>query len=907
MTWQLVALRWLGQAALGGIIVLAMGCLATSLCRQPVQKARLAIMTLVCALIVPWIGALPIAPRWSAPILPVDVGVPTHAHGGISTPSQSVVAKIASQRTAISKTSVSRVIEPTSVTRSMPVLRHPIAVAEPRVSDSMRKLISTQLLISAILSLYVAATAGLMAWWLLGQAVLFRTCRQARPVSDEIRSRFLTLSGPRGARVRLLESDRIALPFTFTWFRAVILLPSSLCREADSVALRYCLAHEWSHVERRDSWAWTLASASGFALFYQPLFWWLRRQLRLCQDFLADDRAAESGSPEEYAAYLVAVARFRLVGSCLPALGIGDRRSNLHRRIVMLVEDRLPLQRRCRRIWSAAAALLASAIVLAASGLRLDAAPPQDKPKTEERAAAKPAAKVETLSYTGVVKDKDTGGPIEGASVTVRRSILKPGGDNRVLQETKHKTDADGKYSFLIPPEQVAERSLYIELDVEHSDYATQAGFGYSLGMIRKNETIGGRPFFESVELRPGQPVTGRVQAPDGNLAKGVEILAYSVTTKKGENTFEYGSFSKAKTNDRGEFRVVLTTPGQAVFWILPSDAAPEAHRIPDEKRGDLGLFVLNKGSALKGRVLDSQGKPIAGIYVNAEHERDSGDATLEGLNVADAINRSAVTDADGGFALAPLPVGNFRIQPGIHARDGSGGREKRPLADVFVTQKFTIKDGETPEALELRAAPHVVIEAQWLDGKGQPTWGFEHHIFGQIDGTFWFGEAKPDDKGKVIARVPHGLENVQFGLMTNEHGALKYRLGKDARLQSGRQIHLGTLDHDVKGIEIVHYKAPILLVKAQTKDGSPVPGLIVSADYTETGDDQNGKMILRNGVQSDVSFEAQEDGRHRSSQLSPDREVTVKAQAEGFQPATTNVKLPEGDTKEVVLTLEPK
>src|SRR4029077_6399856 len=121
--------------------------------------------------------------------------------------------------------------------------------------------------------------------------------------------------------------------FTFTWFRAVILLPSSLCRDADSDALQYCLAHEWSHVERRDSWAWNLALVSGFALFYQPLFWWLRRQLRLCQDFLADDRAAGLGSPENYAAYLVALARCRIVDTSLPALGIGDRRSNLHRRI----------------------------------------------------------------------------------------------------------------------------------------------------------------------------------------------------------------------------------------------------------------------------------------------------------------------------------------------------------------------------------------------------------------------------------------------------------------------------------------------------------------------------------------------------------------------------------------------
>ena len=67
-----------------------------------------------------------------------------------------------------------------------------------------------------------------------------------------------------------------------------------------------------------------------------------------------------------------------------------------------------------------------------------------------------------TLSYSGWVTDKVTGKPIAGATITVRRSILPDPktGDNRVLQETKHQTDAEGKYHFTIPPEQSAERLL---------------------------------------------------------------------------------------------------------------------------------------------------------------------------------------------------------------------------------------------------------------------------------------------------------------------------------------------------------------------------------------------------------------------------------------------------------------
>src|SRR5262249_40656428 len=158
--------------------------------------------------------------------------------------------------------------------------------------------------------------------------------------------------------------------------------------------------------------------------------------------------------------------------------------------------------------------------------LRLGAAATAEPPQAPAAGKSTQEAKVgETLSYTGKVTDKDTGKPIEGAKVTVRRSILPDPktGENRILEESKHRTDANGKYQFTIPPEQVAERRLYIELDVEHPDYATKAGFGYALGMIRKNEKLGERPFFENVELRPGKPITGQVQTAEGTPAAGVK------------------------------------------------------------------------------------------------------------------------------------------------------------------------------------------------------------------------------------------------------------------------------------------------------------------------------------------------------------------------------------------------
>ena len=919
MDGYVLAWRWLAHAAAGGLIVLAAGSLAAQLCRQPVRRARVVVLTLLGAFIVPWLGELPIAPRWSAGFVlatPATVA-----------PSSGEMREV--RAPAALPASIERLREPVTLEGGgtalhRPVERHSLEVAGGgQGSESWPSLLVTLSWDALALSAYAAASAGLAAWWLLGQILLWRVTRRARPVPPEIHEVFSAISGPAGRTVLLLESDTVDLPFTFTWARPVIVLPPGLCVRGDSQELRFCLAHEWSHIERRDARAWNLAAVAGFMLFYQPLFWWLRRQLRLSQDYLADDRAAALASAEDYATYLVRLARARQTVSALPALGVSDRRSNLYRRIAMLVQDHEPLEHRCRMLWSLAAAVAATIVIVVASGLRLDAAPAAQPPKpTEEKAApikpkdqdaAKPKAeapKIETLHYTGKVKEIGTGKPIAGAKVVVRRSILKRNNENTILAETRHTTDADGVYSFTIPPEQIAERYLYIELDVEHPDYATQAGFGYALSMIRKNEKAGGRPFFENIELRPGKPIAGHLERPDGSPAKGVSILAYSRSgvLKAGE-TFEYGSFSKAKTDDTGNFKVNVTTPGLAVFWILPDDLAGELHRVAEGKRGDLGRFSLKPGVALKGRVLDVQGKPIAGVFVNAERDRDQeAGEILNGLAVADAINRTAVTGADGSFTMAPLPSGQYRVLPGDRSRDGSEGRKVRPLPAVFTARKVALKEGETPEPLEIRASPHVVIEAQWVDGKGKPTSGFGAHIFGQIGDGNWAGEAKVDPSGKAVAQVPHGLENVQLNLMTNEHHAIRWRKAKGEPLSRARMIMLDTLDHDVKGIEIVHYNAPIVIVKAETKDNKPVPGLKVSANYTaqEKGPGE-GKRILAGGVQSDAGFEKQEDGRFRSEQLQPDLEFTVVAEADGFKPASRKLAITEGKTEEITLVLEPK
>jgi beta-lactamase regulating signal transducer with metallopeptidase domain len=906
MAWHLAICTWLAHAALGSLVLLGIGCLAVACCRQPVRRLRLIELTLVGCLVVPWLSRLPGLPHWSVGLLtlPQEEIAPdvSPAEQTSSTlPYQEALDRIAARDRHGETVEAPMVAEAVSVSRpAQPPVGPAASPVNPSPAPSPLPPVALLIVVA-----YVAVALSLAVWWLVGLGQLLRLRAGARPAPGNVLALFRELAGPAGQGVQLLVSDAVELPVTFRGRRPIILLPAGLCRSEDVAALRYCLAHEWSHVERRDLWTWYLAGLAQLLFFYQPLLWWLRRQLRLCQDFVADARAAEQApSAEDYAAYLVGLARRRRGAPVPAALGIGDRRSNLSRRVIMLIQNRQPLERRCLGVWNLGTTLAAVALLVLVAGVRLDAGdpPPKDAPKEQ----VKKADKGQSITYTGDVVDQDTKKPIEGATVTVRRTRY---GDPTVkgepmVQETKHQTDARGKFTFTISPEQAALRYLYIELDVSHPKYAPKTGFGYSFAMIQKNEKMGGRPFFEHTELWPGEEISGQVQTPNGKPAAGVKVLTFSKPNSK--DFREFGSFGYGKTDAKGIFHVTVARGGDAVFWLLPKDYAPSLH-VPKGKRGDLGIFGLKEGIRLKGKVVDVKGKPVAGVYLNAESE--GRDEALGQLAVADSIRRGSLTNERGEFELLPLPPGNCRVMPGHYNEEPSndGRSVERPLPAVFLPQKVTLKEGQAPEPLEVRAVPHVTVEAQYYDSKGKPTRGHSSFIFGQIDGGFWHSQAKVTPDGKMTAQVPHGLTNVQLDLMTNEHGALRYRLKPNEPLRNSRRVDLGTLNDDVKGIEIIHYTAPIAIIKLAAKDGAKLKNAQVSGDYAPGKERRDGKFILKNGLQSGVLFEEQEDGRFRTEQLFPDEEVTLTGHADGYQTATQTLKLAEGVTKEITITLEKK
>jgi beta-lactamase regulating signal transducer with metallopeptidase domain len=856
MTWQQAfVVAWI-EFAVATALLLGGTLGAIKFFRQPAERARLVLLALAAALAVPVLSALAPWPAWNL-----------------------------------------YWVAPASTS---PAVQEPIAAVWSNWSVAA----------VTILALHGAAALFIVVQWFVGRRRLARLCRAAVPPSQHVMDLWNALVPTAGRQARLLVSEEIHAPLAFGWWRPTVVVPRPLAL-GDDASLRYCLAHEWSHVERGDVRTWCLVRACQYFFWYQPAYWSLARELRICQEFLADHRSARAGDDAiQYSELLMSLAKNQFSRPVPGALNLLDQPSQLGRRIRMLLEE-TALAAHCR--WRMLCGSLALLILLASgfSAIRIQAALAEETPpakpksypsvasdKAEEQKNSEPGAPLAPLNYNGLVVEKGTDKPIAAAAVVVRRSDSSKRGEDRIIEESKHTTDADGKFSFTIPTEQLAVSRLYIELDVEHPDYAAKKGFGYGMSLIRKNESLGARPFFEKTELSPSDPVTGAVLAPNGQPLAGVKIQGFS---RADLSNFNDHSFVDAVTTADGKFRLPLVKGGEAVIWVIPKDFAI-VQRYLGKERGDLGEFTLEPGIRLSGRILNAEGKPVENVAVNINRERAQDDDKFNQLAVFTSVRRSALSDSEGRFTYDPLPAGEYQFRIEDHLSDPIEiNRTRYPLPAVFVPRKVTLQADMAP--VEIQAVPHVNFEAQYYNSSGEKTNGHSLTVYGKLDEQHWFGQGHAVD-GHVELQVPHGIQDFQVNLSTNEHSSLRYRLKKGDPLKSERDnIKLGTLTDDVEGFEIIRYVAPVVLVKGVDEEGQPLKAYKVAAAYP-WGEQ---RYIFEGEVRSDLSFEKQEDGRYRSEQMLPDEEVTFTAMAEGYENASEKLKVPEGEKQELTLTLKKK
>ena len=138
----------------------------------------------------------------------------------------------------------------------------------------------------------------LLRRFLVGLAFTRRLQRSSRVIRDEritdklaARAKSLGLSFAPQAT----ESEFVSVPMTVSVLRPTILFPLTW-RDWDDAKLDAVIAHEMSHVGRRDLVTHRLAALHCAIFWFSPLAWWLNRQLADLAEQASDEAALRHGA-----------------------------------------------------------------------------------------------------------------------------------------------------------------------------------------------------------------------------------------------------------------------------------------------------------------------------------------------------------------------------------------------------------------------------------------------------------------------------------------------------------------------------------------------------------------------------------------------------------------------------------
>ena len=172
--------------------------------------------------------------------------------------------------------------------------------------------------------------------------------KEATPASSGLQKWVDDVAGDLKVRpIAAWVASAIASPFVWCIRRPLLVWPEALSPESEPV--RGLLLHELAHVKRRDHWVGWLELAAGCLWWWNPAYWYIRRQLRENAELACDAWVVSSidSAPQgrrAYAEALLSVCESMSSesqrSSSILAMGIntGNRRF-LERRLTLILRD----------------------------------------------------------------------------------------------------------------------------------------------------------------------------------------------------------------------------------------------------------------------------------------------------------------------------------------------------------------------------------------------------------------------------------------------------------------------------------------------------------------------------------------------------------------------------------------
>jgi len=185
---------------------------------------------------------------------------------------------------------------------SLASARHPLTILPLVAAASPSRLWSHRLSSirwgSVATGIYLSIALLLLARFVVG-LVFARRLTQATQTIQDPRTTLKLSSFARASGLsvipRVAESEFISVPVTMGAFRSTILLPVGW-REWDDAKLDAVIAHEVSHVARRDALTQRLSLLHRAVFWFSPLAWWLDCHLANLAEQASDEAALSCGA-----------------------------------------------------------------------------------------------------------------------------------------------------------------------------------------------------------------------------------------------------------------------------------------------------------------------------------------------------------------------------------------------------------------------------------------------------------------------------------------------------------------------------------------------------------------------------------------------------------------------------------
>jgi beta-lactamase regulating signal transducer with metallopeptidase domain len=320
----------------------------------------------------------------------------------------------------------------------------PSAASPPRVPAPAR-----------ILSAVCLAGSLLFGVRLLGAVlVLRRRLAICRPVTDAAVLTALGWACRRAGLGRppgLLVTPASTSPCIVGTRNPRIVVPESILADASDVRIRHVLAHELAHIVRGDLWTNWLLLAARVLHWFNPLAWWLAREMQAEREAACDELAvAALGESDRsaYAATIVDLAANLAPSGMAPAMiGLISSTRRLRARI-----ERLQRRRPVASLRTPVAAGIVAGMALVGLTDAMPASATAQAPASPEPAQEKaPRTEAGTVTLRGRCVDHVGRTSMAGASVRLFRAR---GRTSPIVEVARTDSDPEGRFEFpgLTPP-----------------------------------------------------------------------------------------------------------------------------------------------------------------------------------------------------------------------------------------------------------------------------------------------------------------------------------------------------------------------------------------------------------------------------------------------------------------------